>query len=276
MKRMRGMMTNVMQRGSVRGESTRTGAPVLLLLALSLAACGKKELPLPPAPPAETPPATPDTPAIEPQPGLSSNQRLARVVELLNAGDEPTARAELTALLQQDPGRREAEVIRQSVEGDPRAILPRDSFAYVIRPGDSFITLALEYLGDSYKFYALSRVNGILGDKLKPGDIVQIPGRFREPRRERKETRRTPPAAPRSTTPTPSRPEPATAPAAPQGDPAAARRMRRGGLESMSAGRIDQAVARLSRAAQLDPGDAAIAADLARARRIQSAVRGRN
>lgn len=257
-------------------KNGRTGAPVLMLLAVALAGCGKKELPLPPStPPVTVEPATPAGPVIEPQAGLSANQRLARVVALLNAGDEPTARAELAELLRQDPGRREAQVLRQSIEGDPRAILPRDSFAYVVRPGDTFVTLALEYLRDSYKFYALARINGVAPAALKPGDIVQIPGRFRE-RAEPRRTMPTPAARPGTAAPRPGTTVTPAAPPAPQSDPAAARRMRRAGLEAMSAGRIDIAVARLSRAAQLDPGDGAIAADLARARRIQSTVRGRN
>jgi hypothetical protein len=40
----------------------------------------------------------------------------------------------------------------------------------------------------------------------------------------------------------------------------------------MSAGSIDRAVTLLSQAASLDPGNAAIAADLSRARRIQATV----
>ena len=246
-----------------------------------LGGCGKKEKLAPlPAPPE----AAPATPAAEdtgdrpqPTPGLNPTQRLARVVELLNRNDEKTARVELDALLAQDPGRREARVLEQSIKGNPYAIVPRNSFSYVVAPGDTFITLALDYLGDSYKFYALARISGIAPNMLKPGDIIQMPGRVREPSR---------PGAQR-TRPAPTRARPArrpateasaptsTAPAASQNDPATALRFRRQGLEQMTAGRIDRAVSLLGRALQYDPDNRAIAADLARARRIQGAVQTR-
>ena len=225
-------------------------AALALALAASVAACGGKERPGPTPPPPELPMRTDlaEPVAIQPQPGLTPTQRLARVVELLVANDEPTARAELAQLLRDEPNRREALVLRQSIEGDPRAVLPGDRFSYTVRPGDTYITLARDYVGDSYKFYALARINGIAANRLKAGDTIQLPGRFREPRREREERAR----------PAPRPREPG---APPQAAPAAPR--------------TDQAVGRLSQAAQLDPANEAIAADLARARRIQATVRGR-
>jgi len=246
------------------------------MLAASLAACGKKDRLKDLPPPPEAPPTQTPAPSIEkskdPLPDLSPDQRLARVVALLNAGDEPTARVELAELLRQQPGRREALVLQQSIEGDPRALLPSDSFAYVIQPGDTYITLALEYLEDSYKFYALARVNGVSAAELKPGVTIQIPGRFRTPRRQRPETPR--PAPSRPSRPA-AGPAPAVQPVAPRTNPAAAQRYRRSGLEALSAGRTDLAVRRLEQAARADPGNTAIQSDLTRARRVQSTVRGR-
>lgn len=217
-------------------------------------------------------------PAIQPAAGLTAAQRLARVVDLLGANDEPTARVELKALLAETPNAREALVLQQSIVGNPYDIVPRGSFSYIVEPGDSFITLARDYLGDSYKFYALSRIAGIAGNMLKPGDTIQIPGRLRDPVRPGA-VRTRPRPAPRHAAATGA---PAGAPAAgpaaaagPQADPAAALRLRRQGLEQMTAGRINSAVDRLGRAQQLDPDNKAIAADLARAKRIQGAVRTR-
>lgn len=225
--------------------------------------------------------APPADPVIQPVAGLAAAQRLARVVDLLNANDEKTARVELRALLAETPNGREALVLQQSIAGNPYDLVPRGSFSYIIAPGDSFITLARDYLGDSYKFYALARISGIAANMLKPGDTIQIPGRLRDPvrpgaahprpgyGRPRAWPRRVPNATPAA---------PATAgaaPAAAPADPATALRLRRQGLEQMTAGRIDAAVARLGRAQQLDPDNKAIAADLARARRIQGAVRTR-
>jgi len=270
----------MMNEGQPRAARTGTMLAAAAMLAL-LGGCGRKpEIQPLPAPP-EAAPAAPATGNMgdmpQATPGLNPTQRLARVVELLNRNDEKTARVELDALLAQDPGRREARVLEQSIKGNPYAIVPRNSFSYVVAPGDTFITLALDYLGDSYKFYALARISGIAPNMLKPGDIIQMPGRVREPSR---------PGAQR-TRPAPTRARPArrpateasaptsTAPAASQNDPATALRFRRQGLEQMTAGRIDRAVSLLGRALQYDPDNRAIAADLARARRIQGAVQTR-
>jgi tetratricopeptide (TPR) repeat protein len=253
------------------------------MLAL-LGGCGKREKLEPlPAPPAAipTPAATPgDTDAPQPTPGLNPTQRLARVVDLLNRNEEKTARVELDALLAQDPNRREARVLEQSIKGNPYEMVPRNSFSYVVAPGDTFITLALDYLGDSYKFYALARISGIAPNMLKAGDIIQMPGRVREPsrpgvQRARPPVTRTRPSRRSAAPTTGTAPATSAAPAAPQGDPAAALRYRRQGLEQMTAGRIDRAVSLLGRALQYDPDNRAIAADLARARRIQGAVQTR-
>lgn len=245
------------------------------IMACALAACGRKDrvedLPPPPEPAPAPAPSPAAEPSASPQPDLAPDQRLARIVALLTGGDEATARVELAELLRQEPGRREAVVLQQSIEGEPRALLPSGSFAYVVQPGDTYISLALEFLEDSYKFYALTRLNGIPARDLRPGVTIQIPGRYRPSRRQRQE------AAER---PAPARPRPAAeAPAAvpvPRTDPAAAQRYRRSGLEAMSVGRINLAVRRLEQAARADPGNGAVQADLARARRVQATVRGRN
>ena len=272
----------MMNEGQPRAARTGTMLAAAAMLAL-LGGCGRKpEIQPLPAPP-EAAPAAPATGNMgdmpQATPGLNPTQRLARVVELLNRNDEKTARVELDALLAQDPGRREAKVLEQSIKGNPYAMVPRNSFSYVVAPGDTFITLALDYLGDSYKFYALARISGIAPNMLKPGDIIQMPGRVREPSRPGVQRSRPPVTRarpPRRTAPaTGAAPTTGAAPAAPQNDPATALRYRRQGLEQMTAGRIDRAVSLLGRALQYDPDNRAIAADLARARRIQGTVQTR-
>lgn len=258
---------------------TLPGLGVTAAALLALAGCGgrpeRMAMPATEAPPPPPAPKDDKTPAPQAQPGLSPTQRLARVVDLLNRNDEKTARVELAALLADAPTRREALVLRESIYGNPYDLVPRGSFSYIIAPGDTFITIARDYLGDSYKFYALSRISGIAGDQLKPGDTIQIPGRLRDPARRGGGYARPAPARPRTRPTTGAAPSTPGAPAAPQTDPAGALRLRRQGLEQMTAGRIDAAVSRLSHAQQLDPDNRAIAADLARARRIQGAVRTR-
>ncbi len=65
------------------------------------------------------------------------------------------------------------------------------------------------------------------------------------------------------------------APAAPRGNPARAAALRARGLAALNTGAADRAVALLGRALALDPGNAAIRNDLARARRIQGTLRSR-
>jgi hypothetical protein len=252
-----------------------------LALMAMLGGCAKKEkiqpLPAPPAEAASSEAGAADVPPATP--GLTATQRLARVVDLLNHNDEKAARIELEALIAQEPNRREARVLEQSIKGNPYEMVPRNSFSYVVEPGDTFISLARDYLGDSYKFYALARIAGIAVNRLKPGDIIQMPGRVRGPSRLGAQRSR-PPAVrarpPRRGAPTAGATAPTAAPPATvQGDPAAALRLRRQGLEQMTAGRINRAVSLLGRALQLDPDNRAITADLARARRIQGAVQSR-
>ncbi|SFS09757.1 LysM domain-containing protein [Sphingomonas jatrophae] len=267
----------MMVSGGRQGGRRVSAIALAAALLATLAGCGEKERPAPvsKAPPPPPPSTAPAEPAIQPQVGLNPTQRLARVVELLNAGDEKTARVELAALRAESPGMRQAEVLHRSIEGNPYDLVPRGSFSYIVEPGDTYITLARDYLGDSYKFYALARISGIAADKLKPGDIIQIPGRLREPGRSGTAPRRTAPVrTPRREAAPATAGTPAPA-AAPMTNPAEALRLRRQGLERMTAGQINVAVERLTRAQRLDPNNGAIAADLARARRIQGAVRTR-
>lgn len=94
--------------------------------------------------------------------------------------------------------------------------------------------------------------------------IVRAPGRARSATPERRKAV------------TPAQREKSAPPPGPTPDRAGAERLRREGLEQLVAGVQDRAVALLDRAAGLDPGNAAIARDLARARRVQATVRARH
>jgi hypothetical protein len=227
-----------------------------------------------PKPTARPTPVPAPAPVFTATPGLAPRERLARAVDLLQQGQEGQARAELARLLADQPDSREARALQDSLDTDPQASFGSDSFAYTVGPHDSLITLAIAYFGDSYKFYGLARYNHIaVPANLKPGDTIRIPGRARapinrRPAREEEHSAPTPVA-------TPQPPRAVATPATPRTDPARAQRLRRAGLERMSAGSIDQAVSLLEGATRLDPGNAAIAADLNRARRIQAVVHRR-
>jgi outer membrane biosynthesis protein TonB len=234
---------------------------------------GPAPVPTPTPTPTPTPkPTAPPAPVATP--GLAPRERLAHAVDLLEHGQEPQARAELKQLLTDQPDGREAKALQETLDSDPVALFGAENFAVKVGPRDSLITLAIAYLGDSYRFYGLARYNHIaVPADVKPGDTIQIPGRQRPPAQQHRPTR---PDDARPATPTPvATPEPRPEPAQPRANPARAQQMRRAGLERMSAGSIDQAVSLLEQASRLDPGNAAIAADLGRARRIQSVVHHR-
>ena len=158
----------------------------------------------------------------------------------------------------------------REIDTDPRSLYGADSFAYIVRSGDTLASLARRYLGDAVNFYGLARFNNLtLPAELQPGQTVMIPGRVRSPERVQAPPRRSAPTASQAA---PAKPEETARPAAPRVDRGRAQRLRQQGLEQMSAGSIDRAVQLLSQATVLDPSNGAIAAELARARRIQATV----
>ncbi|MBR0553323.1 LysM peptidoglycan-binding domain-containing protein [Stakelama marina] len=216
--------------------------------------------------------AAPSAPAMVQ--AISNDLQVGDVIDALNRGDEKTARKKLKAMLKRDPGDARAQTLMQSIEGDPKAMLGEQSFAYTLRPGDTFPDLAKRYLGDTDKFYALARYNGIdTPEAAKTGTAIRIPGTEPQaaPRPKRVDRPEPKPA------PAQPRPEPKAepAPAKPSADPARAARYRSAGLAALSQGKVDRAVALLTRAAALDPGNALIKRDLARAQRVRRAVRAR-
>lgn len=232
-------------------------APILLavLLTLTLAACAQtpKAGPIPGAAPrvGKVPPPAPTA-----TPGLSARDRQNRAVELLGTGQGVLARAELIAVLAEQPANAVARKLLDQIDRDPRELLGEKHYAYKVRPGDTMSTLADRLLGDGLLFYGLARYNNITDpSQMTVGQTLRIPG------------------APRKVT--------AAKPAAPSPTPVAQRnptravQLRGQALEQMNRGAINRAVALLRQAQALDPGSAAIQRDLDRAVRIQANVRNR-
>lgn len=194
--------------------------------------------------------------------------------DLLMKGDETGARKRLKAVLKRDPMNANARLLTESIGGDPNELLGPQNYPYAIREGDTVPALAQRFLGNRLKAYQLLRYNGLKAPTvLTPGQIFKIPG---EP--PRIEPVRRPDAAPPRSAPQPLAPKPKAAPpkpAAPTANPAAARQLRGAGLAALNQGNVDRAVGLLRRAATLDPGNAMIARDLARAERIAATVKAR-
>ncbi len=200
------------------------------------------------------------------------------VAELLDAGNTKDARELLDRALRDDPMNPSLLVLHQGMIGDAKADLGPASYAYTVAEGDTMASLAQQFLGNRLKSYQLARYNAIDNPAaLAPGQVIQIPGQPVHAESDRRgaatptnRTARTPdanPAQPPRTAP------PASATRAPAVDTAGAQRARTAGLAALNKGHVANAVAQLQRAAALDPGNDAIARDLARARRIASTVR---
>lgn len=265
-----------MTTGFGEGRARRAAIGALLGGGLLLSACGHKQRdvePLPAPPTATpTPTAAPVSSAVVPTPNIPADERFTLVLNLLSQGKEAQARADLVRYLAERPRDARAQDMLRQIDTDAATLYGTASYPYTITEDDSLASIAGRLMGSRFRFYGLAKFNGlVVPASAQPGQVIQIPGRPRPVS--------APPRRPRTVTAPPREATPATttaAPARPVVDRGGAQRYRRQGLEQMSAGAIDRSVTLLERAAALDPGNGAIAGDLARARRIQGTVRSRN
>lgn len=211
--------------------------------------------------------------ASQPSGEWRGRERVQEAIALLNRGDAVRARRELMAVLRRDASDDVARQLIAQIDDDPRQRLGAESYAYTLREGETLSTVAQRSLGNPMLFYILARYNDIAVPELvRPGQVIQVPGRRPAPPPERRPQRQAPaperPDAPRAA------PTPAPAPR-PAGNPAQAARLRQQGLAALNAGAVDRAVALLRQAQAADPGNAAIRGDLDRALRVQRTVRAR-
>lgn len=97
---------------------------------------------------------------------------------LLQDGDADGAERLLRRILATDPAQTSAASLLRQIEGDPVQLLGRESYAYVVRPGESLATIARDRLRDANLFYALARYNGIRVPRLlAAGQTIRVPGR---------------------------------------------------------------------------------------------------
>ncbi|WP_374408452.1 LysM domain-containing protein [Pelagerythrobacter sp.] len=196
------------------------------------------------------------------------------IAALLDRGERREAEKRIEKGLARDPMNASLMVLLQGIEGDAKADLGPKNYPYTVQPGETMAELAERFLGNRLKSYQLARYNGIeVPSDLAAGSELRIPGQL--PRAAAEPRTSPPPSTPR-TRPAAVALEPKPAPPArPTADPAAAQRARSAGLTALNQGKIPQALTLLRRAATLDPGNATIASDLARAERIARTVRSR-
>ena len=202
-------------------------------------------------------------------PGLSPRERVRTAIELLDAGDERHARAELQAALEEQPNSSAARRLLDQISGDPRALLAGEAAPYIVRPGETMSALAERYQGDALLFYALARFNNIdAPNQVSAGQTLMIP---RRPRLR----------IPSSVVSLPpvSEPQPGSASASSVRAPlprspnaVRANALRLQGLQFLNGGQVDRAVAVLRQAQALDGSNDAVQRDLDRAVRLQASL----
>lgn len=134
-----------------------------------------------PAPaPAPAPVAAPAPPPVVPMSADEVRAALEGARNLLDQGQEDAALAELERVLRADPGNRPAQYLQRQIQEDPIALFGRESFSYVVKPGDTLAVIAQRQLGERDAFYGLARYNGIKVPRQLPlGQAIKLPGKPR-------------------------------------------------------------------------------------------------
>ena len=142
-----------------------------------------------PAPHSTGVPPAPGQATPEPPPALAApmspqavQKAVGTAIELLEAGNEDQAAAELARVLQFDPNHRLAQSLMRQIREDPMAMLGRESFSYRVQPGESLSRIAQRFLNDVHLFYVLARYNDIkVPRQLGGGQTIRVPGKAPPP-----------------------------------------------------------------------------------------------
>jgi tetratricopeptide (TPR) repeat protein len=239
----------------------------LLVLLLGVGLLGACTLQRPPGTPPDAAAAAASAPPASPQAQQLAQRGALVAVDLLEAGNEPQAVAELQRALATDPNNRLAQNLSRQISADPIALLGRESFAYTLQPNETLSRIAERYLHDIYSFYILARYNNIkVPRQVAGGQVIRVPGKGQAPgappaRNEAAAAPAPPPAAvapsppPVLAAPTP----PPAAPAPPPGEPAM-----RSAEAAERAGDLDRALTEYERATSLAQADAPARAEQVR------------
>lgn len=231
-----------------------------------------------PVPPAEETGAVSTTDAEAE--ALTPRERAQRAIQLLDAGMEDEAGVELQAMLDANPQNAIALKLREQIDADPQDLLGPDYEPYTVAPGETLSSLAKTHLGDALLFYALSRYNDLAApNRLMAGQTLKMPLRADEPVEPVQEV-----AEVEEETETPVVDVAETAEVgdtllvdfAMPTDKVTANALRLQGLQELNAGNSERATTLLRRAHSLDKENPNIAADLAKAERIEAAVKQTN
>jgi tetratricopeptide (TPR) repeat protein len=94
----------------------------------------------------------------------------------LQSGHYAEGERQLRRYLQAYPDDRAAQSVLRQLTVDPKEALGRASRPYVVRPGDSYSTLAARFLGDGGRFLILARYNDSADPSmLRVGQTLRVP-----------------------------------------------------------------------------------------------------
>lgn len=238
-------------------------------------------MPAPPAPEPQAEPAAP--PAVPQRPATPAEAAQAAkiaksVIDLLQAGKEEEARAELERALTLDRTNALAQNLMWQITVD-LGELGRESHGYTIKPGESLSQIARSQLGDVFKFYVLARYNDIkVPRQVSAGQALRIPTKLQvaepprvqaprpapapAPERAKAEVPAPPPAQPAPPPPAPVPPPPPPPP--PPSEPTAAEQAMAAAAAAANAGDRERAYAEYRRASALGVPEAPARAEALR------------
>ncbi len=170
------------------GRSMKTGVAVLVLLAAGLGGCATLQKVSksiseafgahPPKVTTTPPPAPAGASTVAPPPVVAPKAPPLKTIiaEQLEKGHYTVGRRQLGLFLRQHPNDRAAKDMWRQLTVNPDTLLGSRSRIHVVRPGETYASLAARYLGDASRFLVLARYNGAADPSvLQVGQRIRIP-----------------------------------------------------------------------------------------------------
>jgi len=187
-------------------------------------------------------PARSRTPAVPAEPAKASpGPSLATIIDRqLQPGHYAEGEQALRQYLRQHPEDRAAQNMLRQLTADPEQWLGSRSREHVVKPGESYSTLAARYLGDASRFLILARYNHSTNPSLlRVGQTLRIP----------LSARGTSPAAEAVVANVPAAEQASVT----ESSVAKARRLQGESVSLLGQGHTQQALARMDEALSVDP-----------------------